>query len=643
MISWYLNRLRTFSLAEIPYRVCQLLQKKYEAIFVAGKYWPDVRENKQPRNLCFFTDAPVVYPEVINVFGRTLSYADTEIDWHKDVFTGESFDITFAKAINIRSNPSLSAKNVWEVNRLLFLPQIALNYRSTHDSRYLKQFTEIMSSWIDKNPYLMGVNWYSNIEVNIRLISWFISWQILDADKLAGEDSDFRKFMDEKWLPAIYLHCLYSYKNPSRYSSSNNHLIAEYSGLYIASSFWNFKESRKWNKYSGRGLEKEIQRQHSSGINREEAAEYIQFITDFFLFPYIVAERSGKAFSARYRETLSDILLYIAAFLDCKGNFPKYGDEDDGKCITLNLEADSNNFESLLVTAAVMFNDSRFKRDGMVYDLKNHFLFGHQGKKMFEELPAGDSLSHSSFFPEEGHFIFRKSSGDREIYMHFDAAPLGFLSIAAHGHADALSFILSVNGNQIFSDSGTFTYHTFPQWRHYFIGTIAHNTIRIDRRNQALIGGPTLWLNHFKCSVIENYISSGEDYVKASHNGYEKRGVLHQREILFDKNNDTFFITDTLILNGRQPVFVEIPFHLHPDVEVEIIEKGIFALKHSKGETAHLELDGKLTARIVNGAVNPEILGWYSESFCKKEASNTIYSSIEITESTVFKHQIKIN
>jgi hypothetical protein len=44
-----------------------------------------------------------------------------------------------------------------------------------------------------------------------------------------------------------------------------------------------------------------------------------------------------------------------------------------------------------------------------------------------------------------------------------DAAPLGFLSIAAHGHADALSFILHVDGSPILVDPGMFTYHTHKE------------------------------------------------------------------------------------------------------------------------------------------------------------------------------------
>ena len=94
-------------------------------------------------------------------------------------------------------------------------------------------------------------------------------------------------------------------------------MIAEYAGLFIATSLWNFKESRKWNKHAKSGLEHEIVRQHSeNGINKEEAAEYIQFITDFFLLSYIVGENSENPFSEKYKIQLKAIFSYINNFLD---------------------------------------------------------------------------------------------------------------------------------------------------------------------------------------------------------------------------------------------------------------------------------------------------------------------------------------
>src|SRR5690606_31170684 len=203
----------------------------------------------------------------------------------------------------------------------------------------------------------------SNIEVNLRLINWYWCWLLLENDERWQQDKKYETFRAEVWLPLIYCHCVYSDRNPSYHSSANNHLIAEYAGLFIASSLWQFPESAKWNRKSRKGLEKEILKQHSeNGINREEAAGYIQFITDLFLLSYITAEQSGLPFSKSYTSRLKSICGYINHLLDIRGNWPKYGDEDDGRVVIPGGNPDENNFLSILNTASVLFNVPEWKR-----------------------------------------------------------------------------------------------------------------------------------------------------------------------------------------------------------------------------------------------------------------------------------------
>ena len=92
-----------------------------------------------------------------------------------------------------------------------------------------------------------------------------------------------------------------------------------------------------------------------------------------------------------------------------------------------------------------------------------------------------------------GYYIL----GDRldeadETKLIMDAGPLGFLSIAAHGHADCLSLLLSVSGKELLVDPGTYCYHTEREWRDYFRGTAAHNTVRVDGIDQSQIAGAFL-------------------------------------------------------------------------------------------------------------------------------------------------------
>lgn len=637
MPSWYLNRLGSMSAREIPYRFSQLIRKKYEEYFCAGRKLPGIPVPETRRILDNQISDKYIFPAEIDIFGKVLNYSKSEINWHSDIFSGKSFPLIFSGKINIRKDPFLSAKNVWEVNRLQFLPLISLNYQHTGDPEYLDQIIRILNSWIDNNPYLIGINWYSNIEINIRLISWFFCWEILDVSKLIDHNPQFEKFVRGKWIPSIYQHCKYSYNNPSRFSSANNHLISEYAGLFIASSKWKFKDSGSWLEYARKGLEKEIVLQHSNGINREEAAEYIQFITDFFLLSFVVSEKSDYHFSEKYIQTLKEIFEYIIAFLDIRGNYPNYGDGDDGKVVRFATNNHFNNFISLLTSASIIFKDQRFKLKTTSYDLKNQILFGNKGKEIYESLPENIVKRESIFYIKEGHHIFRNQKDGKEIYLHFNAAPLGYLSLAAHGHADALSFILNINGYCIFIDPGTYSYHVSKEWRNYFVSTMAHSTICIDGRNQADHAGDTMWLDHYRCQLISLNNDRSLESVKAEHDGYKK--TKHTREILFNRPESSFTILDEIIIpdgNSRECILL---YHLHPDIKVEGVSANVFSLVHHTGIRLSVSLENFPACSIINGRVNPP-LGWYSDSFMQKVPTNVLYAKKTINNS--FKSVTKI-
>ena len=640
MVKWYINRLRTMSPSEILYRGKQYAQK-----------------GKEKRNKKLFhqqQDFDKVYTEAIknldNVlplpidlisqfqkyknfefFGLTIDL-ENKINWHLDIQSGKTFPLKFSKDIDIRSGEYGNAKIVWEINRLQFLLPLAVKYRLTNDEVDLQSWISLVKSWVRENPYLKGINWYSNIEINIRLIVWYFCWQILFGDDRLKKNDEFIRFTKEVWLPIIYDHCVYSNNNPSKYSSANNHLIAEYSGLFIASVCWPFKEADKWNVYAQNGLEKEIIKQHSeNGINKEEASEYIQFITDFFLIPFAIAEKRAIQFSETYKKSLYKICEYVQNLLDIKGGFVKYGDEDDGKVLIASADPHFNNFLSILISGAILFKEKQFKKNYNKFDFKNWLIMGEQGRSIYDTLGNNNNELKSAFYNDDGHFIFRKTykeNPDKEIYLHLDAAPLGFLSIAAHGHADALSIILTLDGNPILVDAGTYTYHTEKEWRKYFVSTVAHNTICIDNINQAEYIGPTMWLQHYEVDVLNITQQENIETVSAKHNGYSKIDCYHERTIEFNREKEFFVITDDVSVNDEPHIIFQ-PWHLHPEVSVEKIDKHTFILRNDKiNRKVKIEFSPLLNIEIINGQTEP-IMGWYSPSFLKKVPTRVFHGSME--------------
>ena len=107
-------------------------------------------------------------------------------------------------------------------------------------------------------------------------------------------------------------------------------------------------------------------------------------------------------------------------------------------------------------------------------------------------------------FADAGLVILRSRPEDGpEIWCRCDGGPHGFLSIAAHAHADALSLEVRHDGVDILADPGTYCYHGEPAWREWFRSTAGHNTVEVDSVNQAESGGPFLWTTQVRTDNVD--------------------------------------------------------------------------------------------------------------------------------------------
>jgi uncharacterized heparinase superfamily protein len=141
--------------------------------------------------------------------------------------------------------------------------------------------------------------------------------------------------------------------------------------------------------------------------------------------------------------------------------------------------------------------------------------------------------------------VWREPSPRGTQLLVFDHGPLGYLTIAAHGHADALSIWLHVDGRAVLTDAGTYLYHSSGPERDLFRSTAAHNTLTIEDENQSVISGPFNWSRHARAKLI----AKDENCVTACHDGYVRRfGLSHIRNIAREGVN-TFVIEDWL--DGR--------------------------------------------------------------------------------------------
>ena len=161
-----------------------------------------------------------------------------------------------------------------------------------------------------------------------------------------------------------------------------------------------------------------------------------------------------------------------------------------------------------------------------------------------------------------------------------DVGPLGYLSIAAHGHADALAVTLSAQGRELIVDPGTASFYGKPEWRAVHRGTRAHPTVCVDGVDQSAIGGTFYWRQHAVTTVRSVDLDGG--VVDAEHDGYTRLEdpVVHRRWLIAPPGDTTVAVVD--LLDGRSVHDVAVSWPLHPELEVTPDSNGHMVIRDGR-------------------------------------------------------------
>jgi hypothetical protein len=543
-----------------------------------------------------------------------------EPDWFRDPVTGRrSEPDRYAFRINHRSEEQVgNIKQVWEISRLQHLTLLATAWYLSRDERYAQRVADQLRSWWQDNPFLSGVHWTSGIEAGIRLIS--LAWIRRLLDDWPGVRTLFED--DDLAVRQIRWHQQFLNGFRSRGSSANNHVIAEAAGQVVACcAFPWFAESGAWRRKSARLLERELMANtFPSGVGRELASEYQGFVAELTLLAAVEADASGHPLSPELWQRLGAMLDSGAALVDQQLRAPRQGDGDDGRGVLLDAPAPNPWPTWLAVGDALIGKLSWWPR--VEPDAASTLIGALHGAR--RNVP-GRPPERPSRFADAGITLLRTDGAQEpEIWCRLDGGPHGFLSIAAHAHADAMSAEVRYGGVDVLADPGTYCYHGDPAWRSYFRSTIAHNTLEVAGSNQSGDGGPFLWLRHANGRELE-FIDTGDVAGwTADHDGYLalKPPIRHRRSVWLDRASRLIDIVDEI--EGSR-CDVRLAFHLGPDVLVELGE-GCAMLRWPDAVTpgaAWMELAPQLRWTLHRGETDP-ILGWYSAGLGHRTPAYTL-------------------
>ena len=625
-LGWYVRRAAQMSPAEMAWRARdQVVRAAWSPRQVTRQQLARTTAATPARELAFSAVLPSATAERVpdEARKRVLEAADrllrgeweilgvlrTDLeqpDWFRDPVTGRRSDPDkYAFRVDHRSQEQVgNIKQVWELSRFQHLTLLATAWFLTQDERYASRVAEQLRSWWRENPFLSGVHWTSGIELGVRLIS--LAWIRRLLDDWPGVADLFER--DALAVRQIRWHQQYLAAFPSRGSSANNHVIAEAAGQVVAScAFPWFPESERWRRNSIRLLEQELIRNtFPSGIGRELASDYQCFVAELGFLAAAEAEVNGHPLSAIAWQRLCAMADSAAALVDERLRPPRQGDSDEGRALLLDAPT-PNRWPSLLALAdALVGRLDWWPRPSA--DAGSAIIGALVGTKRDIE---GRPPQRPSRFADAGVTLLR-TTGENEIWCRCDGGPHGYLSIAAHAHADALSVEVRYAGVDILAEPGTYCYHGERAWRSYFRSTVAHNTVELDGQNQSSEGGPFMWVRHAQAREIEVIDDGDVASWSAEHDGYAylNPSALHRRSVLLDRASRSIDLVDE-IEGGRHNV--RLAFHFGPEVEVELEEACAtlgWPMTSARG-AARLELPQGLRWSLHRGEFEP-ILGWYS-------------------------------
>jgi hypothetical protein len=635
-LRWYVRRLASMSPGEVPWRVRdKALQLAWQRRQVScdgvgsapARLLPGERRFAVVLPSGTADQVPPAARQAVLAAAAELLAGEWEVlgvtrtdmarpDWFHDPVTGRRAPAEqYAFRINQRSEQQTgNVKQVWEISRLQHLTVLASAWYLSRDEAYARRAADQLESWWQANPFLSGVNWTSGIEVGLRLLSMVWIRRLLDDWPKVADLFEHNQLA----LRQIRWHQQYLAAFRSRGSSANNHVIAEAAGQLAAScAFGWFPESDRWRRRSARLLERELLRNtFGSGVGRELASDYHGFVAELGLLAAVESAAAGHPLTPAVWDRVVAMLDSGAALLDQRLRPPRQGDGDEGRVLLLDGQVE-NPWPGLLALGSAVTGPLPWWPS--VPDGVASTLIAAMPGAMREV--SGRPQQRPWRFADAGLTLLR-TSGEREpeIWCRCDGGPHGFLSIAAHAHADALSVELRHGGVDILADPGTYCYHGEPEWRSYFRSTLGHNTLQLGGRSQSAEGGPFLWLRHARARELE--VEDIGDAVEwtAEHDGYRSLGppARHRRCVRLDRASRIVDIVDEITGGSHEACLA---FHLGPEVHAELAGSSA-ALSWPTGQ-ARLELPQALEWRLYRGETDP-VLGWYSAGLGRRVPAFTL-------------------
>lgn len=609
---WYVNRLRSMPLREIPHRFAE-----------AGKRAAD-RRGSMARRACSLPSSVLAAPlpalpldvastrtaateaqratlrvdcaelleGTVRLLGRTWTGGRTQ--WFHDPESGRSWDrSTYCfDVVRGQGRGIGDAKISFELSRLQQLQVLGLGAAVLGDADATRACRDDVLAWWYGNPPFFGPHWSSGIELASRVVS------VLTVVGLVGASA-----FDETATAAVWAllaaHGNWIVRYPSLHSSANNHLIAEAVGAYVLGVLApGLPGAAAWERFGIETLAYQVERQfHPDGVSCEQSPTYGAYTVEWYLVARRAAMHAGRDWPPHVDARLAAACRHILDMADEGGNVPRIGDDDESVVLRTQMAREPYALEVARTGAALL--DAGVPAAAAASPSLRAMLLGVRPG------PAGEGVgARSASYPHGGYTILRAGPAGATTMAVLDHGPHGHLRTSGHGHADSLAVWVHRGRQPILVDSGTYRYDHDGGWRNFMRSTAAHNALQLDGRSQSETTGPFNWGARANGRLEELDLAAPAPFVQGTTDAWASLGVVHKRRLELDVRG-TAVITDCL--EGRGTHRVTLLFHFSPDLRLDSTADPVeWMVRQGECDVLRVHLFGSgLVSRALRGATSP--------------------------------------
>jgi hypothetical protein len=483
----------------------------------------------------------------------------------------------------------------WSLNSHVSLKQLAQGYFKTGNVRYVRRLDELIRDWVLTSPYparKSATPQWRGLEVAIRVKQWDeIFYGLQDVD-------EFSPVARILMLSSLLDHAHYLRNFPN--DVHGNWRSGEIEALAVVAVSWpEFKQSPEWLRCAEEQMAEEMSAQvYPDGAQKELTAHY-----------HFVSTRQFGDFTGLLRHAGEPVEPAIATSVENMWNYLAYTIRPSGH-IPLNNDSDY-----LSVRRHVDHAAGRFGRDDWKFIATN----GRSGT---------DPGKTSVVFPWAGHVVMRSGWDAGAYWSFFDVGPWG----VTHHHNDKLHLSVAAHGRDLLVDAGRYSYVP-GRFRSYFVGSSAHNVILVDGHGQK----GTRKEADAPMPGDSYAITNAYDYARGSFQaGFQDvtGEAVHTRAVMFVRGR--FWVVVDRIDTDR-PRDIDALWHFHPDCTVAVEQGTVASTDPGRGNLRITPVSGlPWRVNVARGMETPDVQGWYSPVYNKKEAAPVAVFSTRIERSQTF-------